>query len=57
MTDLADLTILEAGAGLRAGDFTARDLFDAVQRRAAVTEAHLHAYLTIDHDEIGRAHV
>ena len=50
MTDLADLTILEAGAGLRAGDFAARDLFDAVQRRAAVTEAHLHAYLTIDHD-------
>ena len=49
MSDLADLTIHEAGAGLRTGDFTATELLDATLRRAAVTEAHLHAYLTIDH--------
>ena len=50
MTDLADLTIAEAGAGIRAGDHSAVDLLDAVRRRAAVTESHLHAFLTIDHD-------
>lgn len=50
MTDLADLTIRGAGDGLRRGDFTARDLLDAVTKRASMTEAHLHAYLTIDHD-------
>ena len=50
MSDLADLTIHEAGAGLRTGDFTATELLDATLRRAAITEAHLHAYLTIDHD-------
>ncbi|GMQ85915.1 MAG: Asp-tRNA(Asn)/Glu-tRNA(Gln) amidotransferase subunit GatA [Acidimicrobiia bacterium] len=50
MSDLADLSIHEAGAGLRSGDFTATDLLDATLRRAAVTEAHLHAYLTIDRD-------
>jgi aspartyl-tRNA(Asn)/glutamyl-tRNA(Gln) amidotransferase subunit A len=50
MTDFADLTISEAGAGLRSGDFTAQDLLAAVNRRAAVTEAHLHAYLTIDYN-------
>jgi aspartyl-tRNA(Asn)/glutamyl-tRNA(Gln) amidotransferase subunit A len=50
VTDLADLTIAEAGAGLRAGEFTAVDLLEAVQRRAAVTEAHLHAFLTLDRD-------
>ncbi len=50
MTDLADLTIAEAGHGLRKGDFTSVDLLDAVDRRAAVTEAHLHAFLTMDHD-------
>ena len=50
MSDLADLTILEAAAGLRAGEFTALDLLEAVLRRAAITESHLHAYLTIDRD-------
>lgn len=50
MTDLADLTITEASAGLRAGDFTAVDLLDAVVRRAAVSESHLHAYLTLDRE-------
>ncbi len=48
MNDLADLSIAEAGAGLRAGSFTSRDLLEAVIRRAAITEAHLHAFLTID---------
>jgi len=50
MTDLADLTITEAGAGMRSGDFTSIDLLDAVNRRAAVTESHLHAFLTLDRD-------
>ncbi len=50
MSDLADLTILEAEVALRAGDFTAVDLLDATLRRAAVTESHVHAYLTIDRD-------
>lgn len=55
MTDLADLTILEAGGGLRAGDFSAVDLLAANLRRAAVTEAHLHAFLVIDRDGATRA--
>ena len=50
MPDLADLTIAGAGAGLRSGDFTSEDLLDAVTKRASATEAHLHAYLTLDHD-------
>ncbi len=48
MTDPADLTIPEAGAALRRRELTAVELLDAVLQRAAVTEAHLHAYLTID---------
>jgi aspartyl-tRNA(Asn)/glutamyl-tRNA(Gln) amidotransferase subunit A len=48
MSDLADLTISAAGEGLRSGAFTSVDLLNAVSRRAAVTEAHLHAYLTLD---------
>jgi len=50
MTDLADLTITEAGVGLRSGDFTSVDLLEAVTKRASMTEAQLHAYLTLDHD-------
>ena len=50
MPDLANLTISEAGKGLRSGDFTAIDLLEAVHKRAAITEAHLHAYLTLDYD-------
>jgi aspartyl-tRNA(Asn)/glutamyl-tRNA(Gln) amidotransferase subunit A len=50
MTDLADLTIAEAARGLRRGDHTAADLLAAVTTRAAATEAHLHAYLTLDHE-------
>ncbi|MEX0826900.1 MAG: Asp-tRNA(Asn)/Glu-tRNA(Gln) amidotransferase subunit GatA [Acidimicrobiia bacterium] len=48
--DLADLTIAEAGARLRSGDLTAVDLLAAVRRRVSMTEAILHAYLTIDAD-------
>ena len=50
MVDLADLTIAQAGTGLRSGDFTSVDLLDAVTQRASATEAHLHAYLTLDHE-------
>ncbi len=50
MADLADLTIAAAGVGLRAGEFTAVELLEAVTRRASVTEAHLHAFLTLDQD-------
>ena len=48
MSDLADLSLTAAGAGLRAGDFTSVELLEAVHRRATTTEAQLHAYLTID---------
>ena len=40
----------QPAAGLRSGDFTAVDLLDASPQRASVTEAHLHAYLTLDQD-------
>jgi aspartyl-tRNA(Asn)/glutamyl-tRNA(Gln) amidotransferase subunit A len=46
--DPADLTIIQAGAALRADEVTAVDLLDAVRRRASMTEAILHAFLTID---------
>ncbi|MBP1632667.1 MAG: glutamyl-tRNA(Gln) amidotransferase, subunit, partial [Acidobacteria bacterium] len=46
--DPADLTIAQAGAALRSGELTAVGLLAAVRRRAAATEARLHAYLTID---------
>lgn len=50
MTDLADLTLTEAADGLSAGTFSSVELLEAVTKRSAATEAHLHAYLTIDHD-------
>ena len=50
MSDLADLTIPQAAAQLRSRDATAVDLLDAVLERASITEAHLHAYLTLDRD-------
>jgi aspartyl-tRNA(Asn)/glutamyl-tRNA(Gln) amidotransferase subunit A len=50
VTDLADLTIAQASAGLRTQDFSAVDLLDAVETRAAFTETHLHAYLTLDRE-------
>jgi aspartyl-tRNA(Asn)/glutamyl-tRNA(Gln) amidotransferase subunit A len=46
--DPADLTIAEAGAALRSRQLSASSLLAAVRRRAAATEARLHAYLTID---------
>jgi aspartyl-tRNA(Asn)/glutamyl-tRNA(Gln) amidotransferase subunit A len=48
MVDLANLSIADAAAGLRGGDFTSVDLLEAVTARAAMTEAHVHAYLTLD---------
>ena len=50
MGDLANLTLAEAAIRLRAGDFRSVDLLDSVTQRATVTEAHLHSYLTMDHD-------
>ena len=46
----ADLTIAEATAAMRAGDLTPSRLVEDVLRRASMTEAELHAYLTIDAD-------
>ena len=50
MTDLADLTIAGAGRALREGRATSVELLDAVYTRATMTEAHLHAYLTLDRE-------
>jgi aspartyl-tRNA(Asn)/glutamyl-tRNA(Gln) amidotransferase subunit A len=50
VTSAADLTLHEAAASLRDGTLSARELLDATLRRATLTEAELHAYLTIDHD-------
>jgi aspartyl-tRNA(Asn)/glutamyl-tRNA(Gln) amidotransferase subunit A len=55
MSDLADLTLGEAGGLLRSGEVTAGDLAEAVITRAGVTESHLHAYLTFDQDSIRSA--
>jgi aspartyl-tRNA(Asn)/glutamyl-tRNA(Gln) amidotransferase subunit A len=46
----ADLTITEAGRLFRSGAASSVDLLEAVLERAAMTEAELHCYLTIDHD-------
>jgi aspartyl-tRNA(Asn)/glutamyl-tRNA(Gln) amidotransferase subunit A len=48
MSDPADLTIAEAGAALRDGGLSSAELLEAVRRRATMTEAILHSYLTID---------
>ncbi len=50
MSDPADFTIAEAAAALRSEDLTAVELLAAVHRRATMTEANIHAYLTIDAD-------
>ncbi len=50
MSDPADLTVVAAARALRSGETTAVDLLEAVCRRASMTEAALHAYLTIDAD-------
>jgi len=47
---LTDLTIVEAGEKLRAGEVTSIDLLGAVLDVAHRTEAQLHAYLTIDRE-------
>jgi len=57
VNDLADLTLAAAAAGLRRRDFTSVELLEAVHRRAAMTEANLHAYLTLDRDGAARAAV
>jgi aspartyl-tRNA(Asn)/glutamyl-tRNA(Gln) amidotransferase subunit A len=49
MVDLADLTIAAAGERLNSGETSAVELLEAVIRRASLTEADLHCYLTIDH--------
>jgi len=53
VTNPADLTVAAAGRALRSGDLTATDLTEAVLHRAAITESHLHAYLTLDQDSLG----
>jgi aspartyl-tRNA(Asn)/glutamyl-tRNA(Gln) amidotransferase subunit A len=53
--DPADLSIADAGSRLRSGTLRAVDLLDAVRRRASMTEAILHSYLTLDHDGAGTA--
>jgi aspartyl-tRNA(Asn)/glutamyl-tRNA(Gln) amidotransferase subunit A len=45
----ADLTVSDAADRLRSGDLTAVELLEAILRRASLTEAELHCYLTIDH--------
>jgi aspartyl-tRNA(Asn)/glutamyl-tRNA(Gln) amidotransferase subunit A len=52
---LAELTIGEAAAGLERGDHSAVELLSAVLERASMTEAELHAFLTIDRDGATRA--
>jgi aspartyl-tRNA(Asn)/glutamyl-tRNA(Gln) amidotransferase subunit A len=48
VSDPADLTIAAAGAALRSGALTSVGLLEAVRRRASMTEANLHAFLTLD---------
>jgi aspartyl-tRNA(Asn)/glutamyl-tRNA(Gln) amidotransferase subunit A len=50
MRSLTDLTIVEAGAKLRAGETSSVELLEAVLERAHKTEAQLHAYLTLDRE-------
>lgn len=46
---LADLTIAQSGKMLREGAVSSSELLEAVLERASLTEAQIHAYLTIDH--------
>jgi len=55
VTDPADLTVAAAGRALRAGEISSTELLDAVRRRTAVSEAHLHAYLILDDEGARRA--
>ncbi len=45
---LHDLSIAEAGEKLRSGEVASSDLVEAVIKRAHLTEAQLHAFLTLD---------
>lgn len=45
-----DSTIGEAGSKLRSSELTSSELLESVLDRAAMTEAQIHAYLTIDHE-------
>lgn len=45
MTDLVDYSIMEAGAALRRGDTSSRELVQATFNRVAATEDHIHAYV------------
>ena len=47
---LAALTLHDAGEKLRAGEFTAVELTEAVFRRIAATDERIHAYLTLDRE-------
>jgi len=47
MSQLTDLTLLEAAAGLRAGRFSARQLTEAHLERISALDPELHAYLTV----------
>ena len=47
---LVHLTIAEAGRRLREGSTSSAQLVDDVLERASLTEAQIHAYLTIDHE-------
>ncbi len=49
MSSPVDLTLAGAAAALRDGQLSARELLEATLDRAVLTEAELHAYLTIDH--------
>ena len=50
MSSPADLTLGAAAASLRDGTLSASELLQATLDRATLTEAELHAYLTIDHE-------
>jgi aspartyl-tRNA(Asn)/glutamyl-tRNA(Gln) amidotransferase subunit A len=47
MSQLTDLTLLEAAAGLRAGRFSARQLTEAHLERISALDPELHAFLTV----------
>ena len=47
MSQLTDLTLLEAAAGLRAGKFSARQLTEAHLERISALDPELHAFLTV----------
>ena len=57
MSSLADLTLAGAAASLQSGELSARELLHATLERATLTEAELHAYLTIDREGAHQAAV